>query len=195
MSPRTPEQNKDVREQKKALIMETAMELFAKEGYYTTSINKIAKKAGIAKGLLYNYYKSKEDLLSSIIENGLHELANAFDKNHDGVLTDEEFIFFLEANFQALQENRTYWMLLFSLMLQPQVQQIVMPKYQNIINQFISILENYFENKGFENPKMTALAFGAFMDGIAINFMMNPDMFPVEELKDYIKATYMRIIK
>ncbi len=27
---------------------------------------------------------------------------------------------------------------------------------------------------------MTALAFGAFMDGIGINFMMNPDMFPVE---------------
>lgn len=175
--------------------METAMELFAHKGYYTTSINQIAESAGIAKGLLYNYFKSKEDLLTTIIENGLHELADTLDEKHDGVLTDEEFIFFLDANFQTLQENRTYWMLLFSLMLQPQVQKIVMPRYQHLISQFIGILEDYFENKGFENPKMTALAFGAFMDGIGINFMMNPDMFPVEELKNYIKTTYMRIIK
>lgn len=195
MSPKTPEQFNDVREQKKALIMETAMELFANKGYYTTSINQIAETAGIAKGLLYNYFISKEDLLTSIIENGLNELANTFDKNHDGVLTDEEFIFFLDANFKTLQENRTYWMLLFSLMLQPQVQKIVMPKYQSVINQFIGILEKYFESKGFENPKMTALAFGAFMDGIGINFMMNPDIFPVEDVKEYITTTYMRIIK
>ena len=35
-----------------------------KQGYYATPISDIAKQAGISKGLLYNYYRGKEELLS-----------------------------------------------------------------------------------------------------------------------------------
>ncbi|PMX98555.1 TetR/AcrR family transcriptional regulator, partial [Pseudomonas sp. MPR-R5A] len=35
--------------------------------YYATSINDIAKQAGISKGLLYNYYKGKEELLAEMV--------------------------------------------------------------------------------------------------------------------------------
>ena len=121
MSPRTPEQFEEIREEKKRLIMEVALELFANEGYHTTSISKIAKKAGISKGLMYNYFESKEDLLKQITLNGIQEILEAFNPNKDGVLTKEEFIFFIKSSVIMVKGQMNFWKLYFSLMAQPQV--------------------------------------------------------------------------
>jgi AcrR family transcriptional regulator len=49
MSPRTPKQFKEIREEKMTLIMDAALQHFAVEGYFSTTINHIAKHAGISK--------------------------------------------------------------------------------------------------------------------------------------------------
>ena len=49
-------------------ILEVAVELFAEKGYHGTSMNMIAREAGVSKGGLYWYFCSKKDLYSSIIE-------------------------------------------------------------------------------------------------------------------------------
>jgi len=46
----------------RTLIINTASELFYKNGYNLTGINEIIEKAGIAKATLYSHFKSKEDL-------------------------------------------------------------------------------------------------------------------------------------
>lgn len=48
------------------LIRNAAIELFYKQGMDKTSINDIAKEAGIAKGTIYLYFKSREELLESV---------------------------------------------------------------------------------------------------------------------------------
>lgn len=52
--------------EKKHQILEAAIKCFADKGYQATSIQEIADTLGIAKGSLYFYFKSKEDLLVSI---------------------------------------------------------------------------------------------------------------------------------
>ena len=69
MCPKTVIQNKIIKEEKKDLILRTALKVFAQEGYHASSVNKIANKANISKGLIYNYFESKEDLLRNIITN------------------------------------------------------------------------------------------------------------------------------
>ena len=85
MSPRTEKQYEQIREQKRALILETALRLFADEGFHSTSISKIAKGAGISKGLMYNYFGSKEELLKDIVISGISNLTDTFDPNKDGI--------------------------------------------------------------------------------------------------------------
>lgn len=53
---------------KERLIIESAMKLFARKGYSSTSIQEIANECGIPKGSFYFYFKSKEDLLIKILE-------------------------------------------------------------------------------------------------------------------------------
>ena len=63
----TKEQFEEIRNKSKAAIIEAALELFANNGFHSTSVTQIAKKAGVSKGLMYNYFDSKEALLEAII--------------------------------------------------------------------------------------------------------------------------------
>lgn len=52
----------------RAKLIETALHLFAEKGVDNTSIKDIAREAGVAQGLLYHYFASKDDLLWRVLE-------------------------------------------------------------------------------------------------------------------------------
>ena len=56
--------------EKQEKILETALELFAKEGYKSTSTSKIAKQANVSEGLIFRHFENKEGLLQAIISLG-----------------------------------------------------------------------------------------------------------------------------
>lgn len=49
-------------------IIDVAKDLFIEYGFEKTSVTQIAKKAEVAKGLVYYYFETKEDVLNSVIE-------------------------------------------------------------------------------------------------------------------------------
>lgn len=52
----------------KERILETALELFAQNGYLGTSMNDIAGRLGFTKATLYKHYTSKQEILDRIVE-------------------------------------------------------------------------------------------------------------------------------
>ena len=65
-------------EERKQEILDTAMRLFYEKGYEKTSIADIAKAIGVAQGLCYRYFPSKEALFDSAIEQYAEELVSRF---------------------------------------------------------------------------------------------------------------------
>lgn len=53
--------------EKEIKILEAAIEIFAEKGFVSTSTNEIAKKANVAEGTIFRYFKTKKELLKSII--------------------------------------------------------------------------------------------------------------------------------
>jgi AcrR family transcriptional regulator len=53
-------------EDKRRLILDAAVRVFARKGYHTSRVGDIAEEAGVAHGLLYHYFRSKEELLETI---------------------------------------------------------------------------------------------------------------------------------
>jgi AcrR family transcriptional regulator len=190
MSPRTEQQFEEIRESKRKLILDTALELFASEGFHTTPISRIASEAGISKGLLYNYFKSKEDLIKTIIFNGLDNLTELIDPDHDGVLTRDELRFFLEEFSNVMNRDLHFWKLYFSLFLQPRVFKLVEKKLSVIIHGYMRMLTSFFAASGYEDPDVEALMFGAILDGVGFHFMLDPENFPIERVKDKIIKMY-----
>lgn len=56
------------KEQRKEELLHIAYELFLSKGYDSVSVDEIIKKAGIAKGTYYYYFKSKEETLEEVID-------------------------------------------------------------------------------------------------------------------------------
>ena len=52
----------------KERILDEALKLFAQSGYMGTSMNDIADRMGVTKAALYKHYKSKQEILDSIVE-------------------------------------------------------------------------------------------------------------------------------
>ena len=184
--PRTPEQFEKIREEKRQQIMDAALELFAHIGFHSTSISKIAQSAGISKGLMYNYFDSKEDLVISIMDEGMKVFTEYFDPDKDGVLTPDEFDFFVNKTFETLKNNTKYWRLYFSIILQTDVFKLVMAKYESVLNEIMELLVAYYEKQGVEDPMAEAILFGSTLDGISMNYVMNPKMFPLDKIQESI---------
>jgi AcrR family transcriptional regulator len=56
----------DTQREKRRLILRAAITVFARSGYHTSRVSDVAKEAGVAYGLVYHYFGSKEDLLQTI---------------------------------------------------------------------------------------------------------------------------------
>jgi AcrR family transcriptional regulator len=183
MSPRTEKQFEEIREERKAQIKDVALAVIFEEGAQNTSISKIAKRAGISKGLLYNYYESKEELILEIIYDGIAKVIKPFDPDSDGILTREEAIYFIDELFEILRSNLKYWRLYFSVMLQPKVMALIKDKLFDELMPYIGMIVNYFEKKGSDNPMVDAKMIMAMLDGLCFNFVIDPKHFPLEDIK------------
>lgn len=53
-------------------LIDTALRLFTAEGYHATGIDRILKAAGVSRMTLYNHFKSKDELILAVLEQG-HE--------------------------------------------------------------------------------------------------------------------------
>ena len=71
--------NQERRAQSTELVLASALKLFVSRGYRATSIDDIARQAGLTKGAIYFYFKGKSALLLSLIaeSSALHQAAFA----------------------------------------------------------------------------------------------------------------------
>jgi TetR/AcrR family fatty acid metabolism transcriptional regulator len=56
----------DTQREKRRVILRAAITVFAQHGYHTSRVADVAREAGVAYGLVYHYFQSKEDLLETI---------------------------------------------------------------------------------------------------------------------------------
>ena len=52
--------------EKRQLILDAAVRVFARQGFHTCRVSDIADEAGVAYGLVYHYFKSKEEVLDTL---------------------------------------------------------------------------------------------------------------------------------
>ncbi|HAE40172.1 MAG TPA: hypothetical protein DCG57_16300 [Candidatus Riflebacteria bacterium] len=91
---------------KKTRILEAAIKLFTMQGYHETKLDEVAKQAEIAKGTLYLYYKSKEDLFLQCLIDGFEKsmvLTRAVIESHEN--TNGRLLKLLELQAELFRHN------------------------------------------------------------------------------------------
>jgi hypothetical protein len=96
-------------EERRKELINISEKLFIKKGYENTSVSEIVAKAKVAQGTFYYYFKTKEEILDSIIEKyisqtveGMENLANQGGKNAIEKLVD---IFLFSSSFRSNRKS------------------------------------------------------------------------------------------
>lgn len=75
--PRNKETNLKIKDERREKILASALSLFASKGLAATKISDIAGKTGMSQGLVYHYYKSKEEIFIWLIGSAMQKMNEA----------------------------------------------------------------------------------------------------------------------
>lgn len=89
---------------RKKKILESAMTLFARKGFDATSIQEIADRSGVAKGSVYSYFLSKEEIMTEIFRYYYEKMQEQTEKTERALLSPRERF------SRQLTERLTAWM-------------------------------------------------------------------------------------
>lgn len=86
-------------------IIATTAKLFAEYGFHNTSMREISIAAGVSKATLYHYFVAKEDLLQSVLENGIRVLLAAAEQALDAEGADARMRALLRTHAEHVSAN------------------------------------------------------------------------------------------
>ena len=92
-------------------IFDASVHLFLDNGFNETSMREIAKAAGVGKSTLYDYFKSKDDILISYFENELHEITKrALEISKQNLDVSEKLRNIMQMHMQYLVNNKKLYL-------------------------------------------------------------------------------------
>ncbi|ETI69018.1 TetR/AcrR family transcriptional regulator [Neobacillus vireti] len=180
---------------RKVEILDAALTLFVKNGFNRTSIQDIADAAGITKGGLYHYLKSKEEILFLLHERFISEGYSKLKLiEEESLPTEEKLVKLLKTHLEIIKDYKDDITIFYKEYnnLSPENYKIVMNKRDDYESIFINVLEEGRINGVFniENSRISSF----FILG-ASNFMYhwyNPNG---EKPMDELARIYLNIIK
>jgi AcrR family transcriptional regulator len=179
----------------KANILEAAMDLFIRQGYHATSISDVARHAGISKGLMYNYFQGKEELLATMVTERIEAIAQVM--QDAAALTEpiEQLKFIIghaiDSVYQKPEEHRFY----LHLQTQPEADQELIKYSRLLVEEAARQFElqcRIFERLGVAEPRKRSLYFSSTLQGIMLMISTYPQQFPIEEIKAQMLDEFRR---
>lgn len=169
------------KEQRRALIIDKAIELFAKKGYSDTKIGDIAKAADMSVGLMFHYFESKEKLFEEIVWYGANATNTPREMNFENPL--DYFEGFLKVLLQYVKEH-PQTMYLFVIMGRIQHSEGVPPYIKEIaagvdqIDQSAEVIAAGQEYGYFRegDPYLLAFTFWSSIQGIMERLASAPEL-------------------
>jgi TetR/AcrR family fatty acid metabolism transcriptional regulator len=183
MSPRP-----DVSEERRAQIIESAIKVFARQGFSNARMDDVAAESGLSKGLLYWYFKSKDAIVVAIADMLFGgELRKMQNLPCEGLPASTCLMNFLETfivDVRLMLKVTPVIYEFYSLAFRNQAVRGVMKEY---LRTFVTIIEPIVQH-GMDqgefrsgDARQIALAFGAQLEGTLLLWAYDPETMQVEE--------------
>ena len=161
--------NHSKNEDKHQRIINAALKVFAKKGFYNSRVSEIAKEAEVADGTIYLYFKNKDDILISVFETEMVKMISNMKKElskcHDPV---EKIRIFAFQHLNMITENQE-WADVAQLELRQSskfMREYVKDHYTDYINIFAYIIREGQEKGIFKEGINTGIAKRAFFGAL-----------------------------
>lgn len=181
-------------------ITDAAMEIFLKKGYENTTMESIAKKAGISKGGLYHHFKSKDMVLVFVNQKISEKLEKIAYESVEMPSVKEGLLFYIENYLRYWLEHPVETTFLFLSITKILDNSELLKYYQQFTGDYMKYMEEAFE-MGIEagefiphDARTSAVTLVAALDGI-ICYMILDERLNLEEVVKRFEEKFIKPIE
>ena len=179
MSPRGEELNRGLRERSRRHILDAALRLFAAKGFADTSMADVARAAGVSKGLAYNYFGSKEEILEELLERRLAERLAEDERAAGAGAPTERLAALIDAAVRRVEAEPAAERLWMTLALRAGEAPALETARERLRNRWLAAereREALFAALGAGDPAAEAGLFEALLSGLAYSALASPEL-------------------
>lgn len=169
-------------------IIEAAVAVIAENGYHASRISRIAKKAGVADGTIYLYFKNKEDILISLFEQKMGQFIEQIAKSiHEKENGSEKLLTLVQMHFHQLAADHHL-----AIVTQLELRQsntTLRKKINHVLKPYLTVIDNIIEvgkqegifRQDLDTPLVRQMIFGT-LDETVTNWVMQEQKYDLEKL-------------
>lgn len=178
MQPARTRLHVDVRRQQ---LLELGLELFASQSYDELSIDEIARRAGVSKGLLYHYYPSKRALYVAAVREAARQLLEetSVDKHGSGAAPDPEG---QRAGLRAFLDYVSRHRVVYAFLLRggigtdPEVAEILAHTRKALVDRMLSRLARFGARPEDPATRLRLRGWLGFLEAASLDWAENPKL-------------------
>jgi len=192
MSPKSLQQNQEMRAATRTKLLRSALELFASRGYSATPVDAIADTAGVSVGLLYYHFKNKPALLQSIFEQSLADVHTTFAAADHETDPRDRLPALLRSAGAIMPRHRYFWTVWYGLRMQRDVLASLGPSVLQFTVAIVRTLEGYLRDIRWPEPALEARLLFAQIDGMCQHYVLDPERYPLDRMIERLIARYSK---
>ncbi|MFQ5989373.1 MAG: TetR/AcrR family transcriptional regulator [Candidatus Methylomirabilales bacterium] len=190
------------KDRKRREILEAAMRVFAREGYHRAKMEAVAEEAGIGKGTVYEYFKSKTGLFLALHDHMLAELKAFYMKELEGIREPAAMLErFIEVAFETFRLWEPFFLVFFDYWAeggrgeqQTLLQTRLREAYAVAREDVAAIIAAGVKDGSFrcENPLLAAASILATLDGLVLQWLCDRDAFDLDAIGKNLTEMILR---
>ena len=191
-----------MKEDKSLRILDAAIRVFARKGFYNSTIADVAKIAEVAEGTIYLYFKNKDDLLISIFEHSMDLFIQEANKEIEGIEDPKEKLKrFVSLHLKLVQKNPELAQVLQIELRQSSkfMKEYEGGKFSDYLNVVRSILEEGQEKGIFRKslePRILRRAIFGAVDELALEWVwMSKKKYSLEACAEQVGEMFIKGIE
>lgn len=198
---RNKELNQIIKDERREQILTAALRLFATKGLAATRMSDLSKSTGISQGLVYHYYRSKEELFTSLVDTAIEKMNTAaINLEKLPISAKDKIILAIESLLKGFNENANtsdYYFLITQTALSdafPREAKDIIRSKNNIKYEVMTRIFKTGQDEGtVKNHQVGEMAtlFFSTMNGLALNKAIYGSEFIMPD-KDIILGMFLK---
>ena len=198
----TPPSLQDPAQQEKyTAIIAAAVKVFARDGLHKGKIADVAMEAGVGKGTVYEYFRSKDEIFMAILNQFFDQIEAGLEHIlHLDISADRKVALLLEMNLEDFKKMGPEEVLIFIEIWAQSLRRInaddpdnaLALRYKNLQKTMADILEQGVAEGIFRplDSQLIAMLLGATLDGLGLYYLINQNM-DIDKLKQVTPRAFL----
>lgn len=182
-------------------ILQAARSCFARRGYHEATMEEVATAAGLSKGLIYYYFKSKQELFLALLDSWFAQFDRAWQESLASGSAAERLRRLGQLSVEAMEESADLMNLLLEFWAHAGRDPALMERFRRALSRYRQLLADVIAEGAREgefravDPQLSAAGVLAAYDGLWFHWMVDPQGVPLRQAGEVLIENFLEGLK